>query len=368
MVFMGAAGATMTSTGAAGITTYPPPPTPLPISGRDAVERVARVLWREQPDDATLAAASAVKTKQDLELMVRPMVADPRATEGVGAFFRWWLGLDDAAALLKDPSLFPDSTPALADDMVNETVTFGTFVTMEMSGSFATLMTAPFSFVDARLAAIYGVGGVTGDALVRVDLPAGQRAGLLTQPALQALGSFATRNSPSHRGLYVDQKFFCISIPAMPPGAPGLAPPAPGQSVRQALNMSTQSAVCETCHVAIDPIGYVFEGFDPMGRGRATDNGVPVDATATVFVQGRADSPWPIYAPADLAFKMAADVGTQDCYAQQWLTFALGRDLVEADQPSLLQIQVRFRTSALDLQTLIVAVLLSDTFLTPSAP
>jgi hypothetical protein len=365
MVFMGAAGVMMTATGAAGSATSPPP-APLRISGSDAVERFADVLWREQPDPAVLAAAAPLKTTQDLEPIVRQMLADPRASEGVGAFFRWWLGLDGLATLQKDPTLFPEFTPALAADMANETASFGTFVTMDPNGSFETLLTAPFSLIDARLAAIYGLDGVAGDSLRRVDLPAGQRAGLLTQPALQALGSFATRNSPSHRGIFVDQKFFCMSVPEEPANTPGLPPPAPGQSVRQALNLATQSAVCKACHAAIDPIGYVFEGFDAIGRARATDNGVPVDATSTVFLTGRADSPWPIYAPADLAFRMAGDDGAQDCYAQQWLTFALGRDLRNAEQPSLAQVQDRFKTSGLDLRTLIVAVLLSDTFLAPN--
>jgi hypothetical protein len=360
MVFMGAAGAMMV-TGAAGAATAP---TFLPVSGGDAVERVADVLWRQQPDGATLAAAAALKTKQDLEPIVRQMLADPRAAEGVGAFFRWWLELDSVPTLQKDPSLFPEFTPVVAADMAKETAAFGTYVTRDIKGSFETLMTAPFSLINTRLAAIYGLGGVGGDSLRRVDLPPGQRAGLLTQPALQALGSFETRNSPSRRGLNIAAKFFCLSIPAEPPGSPGLPPPAPGQTVRQELELATQSAVCKTCHAAIDPLGYVFEGFDAIGRARATDNGVPVDATSTVSLPARTDSPWAIFTPGDLAFHMAGDPGVQACYAQQWLSFALGRDLTVADQTSLQPIEADFQASGFDLQELIVSVLLSDTFLT----
>jgi hypothetical protein len=293
------------------------------------------------------------------------MLADPRAKVGVGAFFRWWLDLVNVPTLQKDSSLFPEFTPSLAADMAKETESFATFVTLDMKGSFQTLMAAPFSLIDAPLAAIYGVGGVTGYDLQRVDLPAGQRAGLLTQPALQALGSFATRNSPSHRGLYIAQKFFCMTIPSEPANIPGLPPPAPGQSVRQALNIETQGAPCKACHVAIDPLGLVFEGFDAIGRARATDNGVPVDATASVFVSGRADSPWPIYAPADLAFRMAADSGVQECMVRQWLSFALVRPLGGADDATVTDIVSAFARSDFDLQTLVVAVLTSDAFLKP---
>jgi hypothetical protein len=360
MVFMGAAGAMMIA-GAAGAAIAP---TPLPISGGDAVQRIAAVLWRQQPDGAAVAAAADLETKQDLEPIARQMLADPRATEGVGAFFRWWLELDSVRTLEKDPSLFPDFTPLMAADMANETATFGTYVTRDIKGSFETLMTAPFSLINTRLAVIYGLGGIGGDSLRRVDLPAGQRAGLLTQPALQALGSLETRNSPSRRGLNVAEKFFCTVIPREPPGTPGLPPLAPDQTVRQELELATQSAVCKASHAAIDPLGYVFEGFDAIGRARATDNGVAVDATSTISLPARADTPWAIFTPADLAFHMAGDPGVQACYAQQWLSFALGRDLTVADQTSLQPIEADFQASGFDLQELIVSVLLSDTFLT----
>src|SRR4051812_29422694 len=191
--------------------------TPLPISGNDALTRVATTLWNSPPDAALLSQASQIRTVGDLHGIIQQMLADPRASAGVGAFYRWWLNLPALAQLSKDTSVFPAYTPELQNDMALETETFGVNVTLAMNGSYRALLTAGFSFINARLADIYGVTGVSGDTLQQITLPAGQRAGLLTQPALQALGSVATRNSPPHRGDYVEARFLCQQVGPPPP-------------------------------------------------------------------------------------------------------------------------------------------------------
>ena len=130
--------------------------------------------------------------------------------------------------LEKDATLFPAFTPALQASMAAETATYGVSLTLTFAGSFQTLMTSTFSFINAGLADIYGVSGVTGDDLRLVSLPPLERAGLLTQPALQALGSFPTRNSPAHRGAYIEQRFFCAQIPSAPRRAPRPSSPSRG--------------------------------------------------------------------------------------------------------------------------------------------
>jgi hypothetical protein len=357
-------------TGAGGGGGTPAPSPKLPISGSAALERAAAVLW-QAPSDGPLAdqaAAGAFATKDQFGGAVRGLLADPRARVGVSAFYRWWLGLDRLAtpALDKDATVFPEYTPELRADMALEPQTFGSEMTLSMKGSFTTLMTAGFGWVTPDVATLYGVHVATGSGPLFVNFAPGERAGLLTQPALQALGSLATRNSPSRRGTEVMSRFFCLLVPTAPPDMPSLDPIPPGTSVRAALSMSRESAACQACHFAFDNLGLPFEAFDAIGRARATDNGVPVDPTVSFVLElEHGGSQVAVYGPADLATKMAADSGVQGCFAQRWLEFALGHAVQDPGDSALAKIVAEFSSSGFDLQALIVAVFTSDAFLAP---
>ncbi|MEA2696685.1 MAG: hypothetical protein QOI66_956 [Myxococcales bacterium] len=196
----------------------------LQISGKEALTRMAGVIWNGAPDADLLSQDSAghFTTVEDLYGPARQMLADPRATVGVGAFYRWWLNLPAIVTVTKDQALFPEFNSALAADMAKEPETFGVNVTLPMNGTYQQLITAPFSFINERLAAIYGVAGVTGTDLQMVALNAQQRAGLLTQPGLLALTSNANRNNVPARGSYIDVKMLCKQIPAPPAHGPPL--------------------------------------------------------------------------------------------------------------------------------------------------
>jgi hypothetical protein len=364
MAFTGAAGS-MVFMGAAGDTMNPMVPTPLPVSGDVALQRAAGVLWQQDASPETVAAVAGLKTKEQLAPFVQQLVVDARASKGLEAFFRWWLELDQIATVEKDPAMFPEVTPALRADMIEETIDFGIDATVNVpNGTYHTLLQADWSFLDSRLAALYGVD-VTGADLQKTQLDGTQRAGLLTQPSLQMLGSFAARTSPSHRGSEVLRRFFCEAVPPPPPSAATLFSPPPGETTRQALASSVNQPTCNACHAVLDPPGLAFEGFDPIGRTRTLDNGAPVDTSnlRLILPDGNGGT-GVVNGAVDLALTVSNDVAAQDCYAQTWLSFALGRDLTPADQASIDQIDDAFQASGLNLQRLIVSVLLSDAFLT----
>jgi hypothetical protein len=55
------------------------------------------MLWMAA-GDAALLPWQPPMTREELASDVCKMLADPRATTGVGAFYRWWLSLDDLIA------------------------------------------------------------------------------------------------------------------------------------------------------------------------------------------------------------------------------------------------------------------------------
>jgi Protein of unknown function (DUF1588)/Protein of unknown function (DUF1592)/Protein of unknown function (DUF1585) len=358
----GTTGAAGSTTGAAGTA---PANAPLPISPQEALNRTASLLWNDALDGDLLteAAMGQIKTTGDLASIVRGMLADPRAVAGVGAFYRQWLDLPAVATFERDPTLFPAYTPELQAAMADETETFGINVTLTMKGTYQLLMTAPFTFMNAPIGDIYGVSGL-GSSFQEVPLPPTQRAGLLTQPALQVLGAYETRTSPATRGTYIASRILCEAIPFPPAGLSGLDPIPPGVTVRAQETSNVANEYCQPCHVLIDPFGFAFEGFDAIGRARTTDNSAPVDVSGLKvrFPNGDMQT---LDGPVELANAIANAPDAENCFAQQWLSFALGRALVDADQPALAQIQSTFRASTLTIEDLIVLVLTSEPFLAP---
>ena len=349
---------------------------PLQITGREALTRMAALIWSAAPDGDLLSQDSSghFKTVEDLYGPARQMLADPRAAQGVGAFYRWWLNLGTLATTTKDPQLFPQFNAQMATDMGNEIETFGVNVTLTLSGSYQTLMTAPFSFINARLADVYGVAGVTGDNLRQVSLNPQERAGLLTLPGMQALSSQPTRPSPTIRGRNVRQQILCQAIPDPPPSVSALVPPDPaGVSVRQRLLVHEVDAACASCHSLIDWLGLAFEGFDAIGHTRTVDNGAPIDVSLLLF-DDRVKPTTSFNGPIELANLLAGDDVAEQCMAHQWLAFALHKSDFFSNSSeavvntAMAQIMAPFRASNFNLKELIAGVVLTDAFLAPTQP
>ncbi|HEV3031551.1 MAG TPA: DUF1588 domain-containing protein [Polyangia bacterium] len=368
----GTAGASVPSTGSGGGTgTVTRVVKPLGISGQEAITRITAVIWNDKPDaDLTQQAAQGHFTStSDLYDAIRQVLADPRAANGVGAFYRWWLELRTVATLMKDAQLYPTFTPALQADMANESETFGVKVTLDLNGTYGMLMTAPMSFINARLADLYGVANVQGDALGQVDLDPQQRAGLLTQPAILALRSGLTSTNPSSRGTYVDEKFFCMPIPPPPSGAVRPVPPPIGAGVtaRQELAaLLATNPACISCHSLIDPPGLAFENFDAIGHWRTTDNGGQVDVSGLRLINV-VDPAVTVNGPIELATVVAQAPTAQNCMVRQWEAFVLGKANVDALDANLdlSDAYAVFKATGFNLKELIVSVLTTDAFLAP---
>jgi hypothetical protein len=88
---------------------------------------------------------------------------------------------------------------------------------------------------------------------------------------------------------------------------------------RQFLQQHRAAPNCAVCHNSIDPVGLGIENYDPVGRYRTTDKGMPIDASGTMsdgtsFNDARG-----------LSAILANDVRLAKCVAQQVFTFGLGR-------------------------------------------
>jgi hypothetical protein len=250
----------------------------------------------------------------------------------------------------------------MAQSMLAETGAFVSdlFLGPKATGSLEMLFTSRSTFVDATLAKIYGVSGVTGTVLQPVTLDANQRAGILTQASFLTMHGATDGSFPVRRGAQVYRRLFCREI-ELPDNVQVVAPPdaLPGQTTRQRFAAHAMNA-CAGCHALLDPIGFAFENYGGLGEYRTTDNGQPVDATGTLpFL---AAGPLPFKNAVEMLTGLAKDQQVRDCVATQWTRYILRRREAPGDLASLQQAQAAFRTSSYDMRELLVAIASTDSF------
>ncbi len=346
---------------ATGVVATSTPPV-VPLTAYEMASRLSYFLWDSMPDDALLTAADAgqLTTADQIAAQVGRMLADAKAKPAVEQFYGQWLTLDDVASIAKDPTTYPEFTPTLQAAMRAETLAFVDWVMWQSDGRLSTLLTSPTSFVNAELAAVYGVAGVTGAALQQVQLDPAQRSGLLTQLSLMTLLGKPDRSSPVLRGKFVRERLLCQTI-APPPANIVITPPPikPGVTTREMFSMHSQVEPCKSCHALMDPIGFGFENYDGVGKWRAVDEGQPVDASGTLSstdVDGLFDG------AVGLAAKLAQSREVSDCMVTEWFRYAFGRGETAADGCSLDSMRRAFAASNLDVRALLVAVTETDAF------
>src|SRR5262249_32959037 len=137
--------------------------------------------------------------------------------------------------------------------------------------NFMDAFTANYGFVNADLAAIYGVPAPAKE-FERVQFrDDSERAGLLGQALFLALSAKPDDRSLTGRGLFGREQFLCQHVPPPPGGVnTNLAPGTEAHPLanRERMLEHVTNATCATCHNLIDPIGFGLEKFDAVGARR----------------------------------------------------------------------------------------------------
>lgn len=332
------------------------------LDGYELATRLSFFIWASTPDDALLdeAEAGRLSAPGDVERAARRMLKDGRAIDGVRSFHRQWLGLSELETASKEGAFATAFTPELKGAMVEETLRFTTHAVQAGGDTVKTLLTSHQSFVNASLAKLYGVAPpVAGFALV--DLPAHQRSGILTDASVMTVLASADQTSPILRGKFVREKLLCQPI-APPPPKTNLTPPRvdPHLTAKQRFMQHRTDPSCSGCHDLMDPIGFGFEHYDALGGWRAIDGALPVDAQGEISTTGDSDGTFD--GAVELGERLAASERVRRCIATQWFRFALGRNELEADQPSIAEAYQTFSRQGFDVRELIVAITRSHAF------
>jgi hypothetical protein len=323
----------------------------IPLDSYELASRLSYFLWHTMPDDQLLAAAEAgsLSTPEGLAAEARRMLDDERARAALDVFHSQWLELDMLDELVKDPELFPEYSEQLAHAMREETLSFTRDI-VESGGSADTLLTATHGFVDAELAALYGVEAPA-SGMSRVELDPATRSGLLTQAAFLATRSHAAEPSWVLRGKFVREKLLCETLP----------PPPPNVDQKQANDPNRlEDPNCKSCHLQMDPIGYGFDRYDAIGRYRETDDsGNPISDQGEV--NGN-DVVGTFQGAVELSKELAGVDRVKECLAKQWFRYATRRADTDDDACSIDHAYSDFAAHGFDVRELLVAITTSDAF------
>jgi hypothetical protein len=333
------------------------------IGDDELATRLSYFLWSSLPDEELLEEAQAGRLHDpaNLRRAVRRMLADPRADALVSNFAFQWLGLRDLDAAHPDLLTYPQFDSGLAGDFAQETRLFLNFIFAE-NRSVLEVISSNYAFLNERLATLYGVPGVHGDAFRRVDLRGNEdRGGILGQGSVLMVTSHAATTSPILRGKWVLTSLLNSPPPAPPPGVPPLdvKPASDGHqlTIREQIERHRTSPVCVACHAKMDPYGFAMENYDVLGRWRIEENASPIDASAAL------PHGTPFAGPAGLkqvllarsqAFVMAT--------VSRLFTYALGRPLERGDEPMVREIAQNAEPSGYLFQDLVEGVVNSQLF------
>lgn len=231
---------------------------------------LARILWLSVPDEELLKlAASDSLHGATLNDQVQRMLAGKRSRRMVRSFSDQWLNLRGLNKVTPSLKLYP-----LYDDLLNhylpiETRKYLQHLIQENLPA-RNLIDSDFSFLNQRLARHYGIKGVTGQKMRKVnfsdDVP---RGGLLTMGSVLKVTTDGFETSPILRGAWISKNIVGTPLSPPPESVPALEPEhGEAKTLKEQIDQHKSNKTCYACHKSIDGYGFALETFDATGGWR----------------------------------------------------------------------------------------------------
>ncbi len=334
-------------------------PTWRELTPHELASRLSFFLSGASPKDDLLALADqGAFGEEALRAQAQRLVATPAARTAMERFFDEYLLLRDVPRLAKDPAAFPSFTPTLAVAMREETQRLIGHLAFEAGGDFRQLLDARFTFVNAELARHYGLTAPAGTGFARVELSTGMRGGVFGQGSVLSMLGHVNSTSPTRRGKFIRERMLCLSVPEPPANVDTTLPAgsATAKTMREKLAIHQANPACGGCHSLMDNLGLGLENFDGVGRYREQDNGVTIDATATVDGLGT------FRGPAELGALLRASPEPDDCLVRSVFRYSTGHVESEQERVSLARVNEAYTASGYRFPALLVELAASNAF------
>jgi mono/diheme cytochrome c family protein len=332
------------------------------LGSYELASRLSYFLWSSMPDEElfALAAADQLKDPQKMLAQVERMLRDSKAEAFTHHFVERWLRLDKLGSMppaggfywhrQMEPQMRAQ-TVAYFDDLV------------QCNGPIRDLIDSDYTFLNERMAWwLYDRDDVWGDGFRKVPTNDPRRGGIFTQPSVMTATANGVDTSPVVRGVWVLENILGAPPAPPPPNVQPLAPDLRGAiTIREQLARHREDASCASCHRKIDPMGFPFENFGPLGKWREVyqENRLKIDPSATLPT---GDTVEDILAFKQILLKRETQITR--CLTEKLLTYATGRTLEPADRGEVDRIVEQLERDQGGIRDLIKLVVQSEIFLT----
>lgn len=336
------------------------------------------------PPDRKLVDIAARGRLADTKTLVREAnrIISPAFTRD---FTTQWLGLEVLDNLMPDTRLIRKFTSSHRETMRKEVEATFQHV-LDSNLPVRELISPDFLFTDALVGwDIYELDqfrpakkaakskGQKKLQQVAIDRDS-RRGGLLSMPAVMMATANGVDTQPVLRGVWVLENILGSPPPEPPNAVPALTPDITGASTpkgRLAAHMASDG--CAVCHREIDPLGFVLENYDPVGRWRdhypkyldQPTGRAKVENGAAVDTQGVLPNGVPLSDVTDLKRWLAENPEPfARCLSEKLMTYATGRELSFRERAMIAKIVRQNAANEYRLRDLMFTLIDSDIFRT----
>lgn len=326
------------------------------LNAYELATRLSMFLWSSIPDEELLATArdGTLLNPETLDAQTQRMLVDPKCHVLTQNFARQWLRLDQLVTAVPDFDRFPRYYSRIGCEqwkfglqMMVEPLLLFDSIMME-DRSIMLLIDCNYSYRSDELQSWYNDKIPFGDRENRNRFNTNQQrytkrkltdrreGGVITSAATMTMTSSPLRTNPITRGAWVAT----VILNRPPPPPPDTVPPieaddreieSSGLTLRQRLTQHQTLPQCAACHSQIDPLGFVLENYDAVGRWRsAYTSGLAIDSSGELLGKLKFRN--------IIEFKNALLQHPElfmKAFAEHMLAYALGRELTLADESSV---------------------------------
>lgn len=338
-----------------------------PLDDYDLATRLSYFLTGAPPDKKLLKVAQSRKLSESPNLINEAMRLLPQKASDpmVIHFTGQWLDTRLLPDIMPDPKFrFQASDEKNAKLEVEHL--FQNILKMNLP--MTDFINPDFTWTSARIAKnIYGLKDgfdkKKANNIHRVSLPRGGRfGGLLGNSAVMMATANGVDTQPVLRGVWLLENILGNPPPPPPKAVPPITPDTQGaKTPRDLLSAHTKDSSCASCHRKIDPVGFVLENFDPVGRWRDKwpEIDVTVDASSTL------PDGTEIKDIIDFKQWLVTNIDQfSQCLAEKLMTYATGRAPNYSEKIEISQIVKDNHKYGNGFRDLLISLINSETFRT----
>ncbi|RYZ59619.1 MAG: DUF1592 domain-containing protein [Proteobacteria bacterium] len=270
-----------------------------------------------RPPDATLTAlaqSGALSKTAEIKKQIARLLADPLAKATWKDFASMWL--DTKKIQQSERPNNKEFTAALKTAAQQEAGDLFADVMSKASGSnLAAFYTADSVPASDATKTVYDVTPVSG----QVKFKDADRRGPLGLASYLIQTAADDHTSPPKRGAFVIERMMCSqfsNFDTIP------LPKKSGTQTYHDIYLGLEGGSCGGCHKPMNQIGFMFEGFDMMGRARTEAEGVAIKIDSTPNLDG---AEVPVKTVAEFTTALAHSKQGQECFARQIFRYGFGR-------------------------------------------